>query len=129
MFCSPDSVLPEKSVEHLRSALQMSRWCSELKLPSETFQTGKLTEGGRNRNASPSPSESNENINQSTKARAGRSQESKNFAEDEVTALVALVHELKPAGADQWEKLGLELCAREKELCQSLPFSPKFGAS
>ena len=78
---------------------------------------GKLTPGGRNRNASPS-SESNENIRQSTKVRTSGSQGSKNFAEEEVTALVALVYELKLAGADQWEKLGLHLCARERDLGQ-----------
>jgi hypothetical protein len=32
------------------------------------------------------------------------------------------VHRLKPAGAEQWEKLGLNLCARESELGQSWPF-------
>jgi len=35
---------------------------------------------------------------------------------------VALVHELKPAGADQWEKLGSRLCARARELGQSWTF-------
>jgi hypothetical protein len=52
---------------------------------------GKMTGGGRSRNASPSSSEGNENFSQSTKVRTGRCQGSKNFAEDEVTALVALV--------------------------------------
>ena len=83
---------------------------------------GTLTGGGRNGNVSPS-SEDNENISQSTKVRSGRSQGSKNFAEDEITALVALVHELKPAGADEREKLGLDLCARGREPGQSWPFS------
>jgi hypothetical protein len=32
---------------------------------------------------------------------------SQKFAEDRLAALVALVHELNPAGGDQWEKLGL----------------------
>ena len=82
----------------------------------------KLTGGGKNRNASPSSSEGNENISQSTKVRSGRSQRSKKFAEDELTALVALVHELKPAGADQWEKSGLHLCVRGRGLGQSWPF-------
>ena len=35
---------------------------------------------------------------------------------------MALVDELKPAGADQWERLGLHLCARGRELGQSWPF-------
>jgi len=35
---------------------------------------------------------------------------------------VALVHERKPAGAEQWEKLGLHFCARARELGQSWPF-------
>jgi hypothetical protein len=35
---------------------------------------------------------------------------------------VALVHELKPAGADQWENFVLYLCAQERELVQSWPF-------
>jgi len=85
----------------------MSRWYSKLKLHLGDIPNG----GGRNRNASPCSSENNEHIRQSTKVRTGRSQGSKNFAEDEVTALVALVHTLKPSGADQWEKLGLHLCA------------------
>jgi hypothetical protein len=61
---------------------------------------------GMNRNISPSSSEGNENIIHSTKVRSGRSQESQNVAQDELTALVALVHELKLAGADQWDTLG-----------------------
>jgi hypothetical protein len=44
----------------------------------------------------------------------GRSQGSKNFAEEEVTALVALLHELKPAGAAQWDKLGLTFVPEEE---------------
>ena len=84
----------------------------------------KLTRGGRKRNASPSSSEGNENISQCTKIRTWKSQGSKkNFAEDEVTALVALVHELKPAGAEQWEKFGLQPCSRVREICQSWGFS------
>ena len=35
---------------------------------------------------------------------------------------MALVHELKPAGAHQWEKLGLHFCAWGRELAQSWPF-------
>jgi hypothetical protein len=42
--------------------------------------------------------------------------------EDELTALVALVHELNPAGTDHWEKLGLQLCARGRLLGQYWPF-------
>jgi len=83
---------------------------------------GKLTGEGRNRNASTSSSEGNEIMSQSTKVRSGRSQRSKKFAEDELTALVALMHELKPAGADQWEKSGLHLCVRGRGLGQSWPF-------
>jgi hypothetical protein len=59
---------------------------------------------------SPSSSEGNANIIQSTKVRSGRSQGSKNFVEDQLVALVVLVHELKPAGADQWQEVGLQLC-------------------
>jgi len=87
----------------------------------------KLTGGGKNRNASPSSSEGNENISQSTKVRSDRSQRSKNFAEDELTALMALVRKLKPAVADQWEKSGLHLSVRARGLGQSWYF--RTGAS
>jgi hypothetical protein len=81
----------------------------------------KLTRGCVNRSASPSCSEG-KNMTQSTKVRSGWSHGSNNWAEDENTALVVLMHELKPAGADQLEKLGLHLCARGKELGPSWPF-------
>jgi hypothetical protein len=83
---------------------------------------GKLTGGGSNRNASPSSSEGNANVSQCTKVRTGRSQGSKALAEDRLTAVLALVHELKVAGADN-ERNGSTLLCPRKETWSIMTFS------